>query len=392
MKNLIKIFCLVALIILVWLGATVWRPALYQLSLEILKKNGNHPVVTQPAATVPTVSEQTGASQVFKWFYRNQEYSLELKLSWQLYQEYLNSPKTYEYYGDLPNNWHEDFYGMFLKPRAGDQSVSYLAGELRRLAAAAKLNADETVELAMTFVQAIPYDATRNAKTDHARYPVETLYHQQGICSDKTFLAVALLRALGYGAAIFDFPDINHSAAGIQCPAADSLANSGYCYIETTNFFPIGFLPSVDAVEQDVLGQARGSSGQFDKVFDAAVLGQIEIYQASDGQQYQGLPRIKDRVNLAQALELGTAKDKEVLDAWQAPINSKLLEVNKADDRLKECQTSGRLSGCQGEVNAYNQAAGEYNQLVDNYRLRTKLYNDKVGQYNSLLKEFYPNK
>jgi hypothetical protein len=41
------------------------------------------------------------------------------------------------------------------------------------------------------------------------------------------------LRDLGYGTAIFFFPEENHEAVGIKCPLEESFYSSGYCFVET---------------------------------------------------------------------------------------------------------------------------------------------------------------
>ena len=45
---------------------------------------------------------------------------------------------------------------------------------------------------------------------------------------------VLLLKELGYGTALFYYPEQNHLAAGIKCPVKYSVEGSEYCFIETT--------------------------------------------------------------------------------------------------------------------------------------------------------------
>ena len=51
----------------------------------------------------------------------------------------------------------------------------------------------------------------------------------------------------------------------------DSIAGSGYCYGETTNYFPIGVIPN------NIDGQAQTNVYGFDTLFAESKLGTIEI-------------------------------------------------------------------------------------------------------------------
>jgi hypothetical protein len=59
---------------------------------------------------------------------------------------------------------------------------------------------------------------------------------------------VKLLKEIGYGTALLLYDQVNHMAAGIQCPletASYVSGNTGYCYIETTAPTRIGFKPEL---------------------------------------------------------------------------------------------------------------------------------------------------
>jgi len=92
---------------------------------------------------------------------------------------------------------------------------------------------DDQVRIAVSLVQKIPYD-WQGFKTGilTGRYPYEVLFDNMGVCGEKSKLLAYLLRGLGYGVALFSYPD--HEAVGIICPAQYNYKNSGYCFIETT--------------------------------------------------------------------------------------------------------------------------------------------------------------
>lgn len=100
-----------------------------------------------------------------------------------------------------------------------------------------------------------------------------------------------MLAKLGYGAAILDFPDINHSALGLACPREYSLDKSGYCYVETTNYFPVRVIPK--SINN---GQAQTDIAN-ESFFDRNNLGRLEIYQTSTGLSYQRMPILIAKLN-----------------------------------------------------------------------------------------------
>ncbi len=99
----------------------------------------------------------------------------------------------------------------------------------------------EQARIAISLVQNIPYEQsnksvslTTSQTTNYSRYPYEVLYDQHGICGEKTELLAFLLKELGYGTAFFYHAEENHESVGIKCPEKYSLAETGYCFVETT--------------------------------------------------------------------------------------------------------------------------------------------------------------
>lgn len=99
---------------------------------------------------------------------------------------------------------------------------------------------EDQVRIAISIVQNIPFGNSNETqvfgayKLNYSRYPYEVLYDMQGVCGEKTDLLIFLLKEMGYGTAFFYYPDENHEAFGIKCPAKRSLEGSGYCFVETT--------------------------------------------------------------------------------------------------------------------------------------------------------------
>ncbi len=99
----------------------------------------------------------------------------------------------------------------------------------------------EQMRIAVSLVQNIPYSASDktitllgNIETNYSRYPYEVLYDEAGICGEKTELLLFLLKEIGYEVAFFHHAFENHESVGIKCPEKYSMAETGYCFVETT--------------------------------------------------------------------------------------------------------------------------------------------------------------
>lgn len=112
-----------------------------------------------------------------------------------------------------------------------------LVKDIENLAPNNKVN---QARIAISLVQNIPWGASSKKinfagiSIDYSRYPYQVLYDDMGLCGEKSELLAYILRDLGYGVALFYYPDQNHEAVGVKCPAQDSLNGTGYCFVETS--------------------------------------------------------------------------------------------------------------------------------------------------------------
>lgn len=336
-----------------------------------------------PAPAPLPVTDVKNIRLSFKYQGLNRE--IFLPLSGNLYNSYAQAPKVYTYsLTDEPADLREAFYGLFFQLKPGDTAVNELVTLARSLAQSNNWSPDQLAEFLLALVQYIPYDHDKliSGNNSNPYYPYETLYLDKGVCSDKTFLAVLILRKLGYGAAILDFPDINHTAAGIACPQEYSLAGSGYCYIETTNYFPFSVIP------QNISGQATTSS-EFSSLFDPAILGRIEIRQKTSGQIYQGAAQVRQLVEGLKAAQLDLEARQSGLDAAQAALTSEENDLAAWRAQLDAYYQNGQLSAYNNLVGTYNAAVVKYNTDLEAYRLQVSAYNEAVATFNQLKKDFY---
>ena len=312
----------------------------------------------------------------FNWKYKSLRYTLTETLYKTAYNYYhdLTPKECYCSRDNCVNNLQakQECYRGFLKEADGDNTISQLALKIQSLGERSNLNDDEIVELTVAFVQSIPYDEERgkkmlsspdiNSTNSHdlrpLKYPYETLFENKGICSDKSILAAALIKQLGYGVSLLGYPTEKHMALGIKCLKDYSSYNSGYCYTEVTNLgYRIGVMPSRTNLSfSDMTIQPYG--GQHEIQDQGAELGTPEIYEISDGKSYT---KITDTVRMEQERQ------------------SLLKTINEEKNQLEYYKT--QLDFYQ-ETDDYE----DYNMLVPQYNALVRSYNNTVNKYNNLLK------
>lgn len=123
----------------------------------------------------------------------------------------------------------------FLKSIVTDRSQRrYLEPLVAKLLEHARGDADTAARIAISMVQMIPYRHI-NRHTNRWFFPYEVLYNQRGVCGNKSILLAALLKGLGFGAALLEYDAENHMALGISVPAEHCYRNTGYAFIESTS-------------------------------------------------------------------------------------------------------------------------------------------------------------
>lgn len=172
---------------------------------------------------------------------------IELTLHKSVYDYFKdNAPHEYSYhsyssYSDSPENWEVEYWSMFLT----NSNDEYVIEEIiHQITNATNDEGDIAVRTITRFVQGIPYDWNSYWNiTGNVKYPYETLYLNKGVCGEKSLLLAKLLIRLDYGVALFNYKNESHMAVGIKCPYEKSNFNSGYCFIESTDYYVIGKIP-----------------------------------------------------------------------------------------------------------------------------------------------------
>lgn len=171
--------------------------------------------------------------------------------------DYLDNTTITEDFFESENPNRENFHRLNIEDSVQEDFLKDLVVEVQN----SRVDEIERFRAAVSLVQNIPYGFSEKEdlifgefNLTHSRYPYEVIYDNQGVCGERSDLLVFLLRELGYGSAIFYFPEANHEFVGIKCPSEVSFRNTGYCSIETTSPSIISFDVS-EAVDGSVLGE-----------------------------------------------------------------------------------------------------------------------------------------
>lgn len=321
----------------------------------------------------PAFPEPSGPKLVtFSWKYDDRPYSLTLTLHQSVYGYYRSEPK-----GILLGK-EEEGLEKYLGLPAEDATIKELAVSISTLAAQNNLSEEQKVELAVAFVQSIPYDDQKavgeGAQTP--RYAYEVLYDNSGICSEKSFLAYTLLREMGYGTAVFAYPNENHMNIGIEAPIEYSTDQTGYSMVETTNRdIKIGIIPDLDPAS----GRARqiGVLPQFNIGNPGTTAGKNlsspVVYARTRGRKYSGVvKRFQARRELADI--------QKFLSAQVTVLDRQEIERDALRRRLDEYRAKNDVRAYNSLVNLYNKQAGELKGLITQY-------NEQVTRHNALLSD-----
>ncbi|MDO5843657.1 MAG: hypothetical protein Q4Q53_00730 [Methanocorpusculum sp.] len=129
------------------------------------------------------------------------------------------------------------YFSSFINNRANQEIYSQILDLFDKYSQEYSLTSDEYIELAVSYVQNITY----NTSCSSSKFPIETIFENNGDCDDKSILLAALLSEKGYDTALFFFEKDRHMTAAVKSgnETAYPQAN-GYSIIETTGLNYVG--------------------------------------------------------------------------------------------------------------------------------------------------------
>lgn len=380
-------------------GHYLGRPAdafriMKRLGLGITEEN----IEKIPVKDTSSRPRQTGDSieggkyMEYEWQYKGDEYSVGVELFESAYDHFRNRSRTIMYTGE-DEDWQKEYFELYLSREEGmQQALDRIVADIEKEVARRDLGEDGAAELALAFVQSIPYDQELaekilNEEEDaYMKYPYEVLYENKGTCGGKSFLAVLLFEELGYGTALFEFEEDNHLAPAIQCEQRHSNYNSGYCFSETTiERYPIGIMPESNPLSSEVSDETaeEGETG----TLDVGSLERGKIRRKTEGDMYTSMEKNIERVDAVNELKQEIGEQQDALEAQKKELDALQGELKELKEQLEEYEENE-------EYEKYNELLPEYNSKVkdakekaDEYNHLIKAYNTKVKEFNSLVKE-----
>lgn len=216
----------------------------------------------------PLASLMNSNKRSYSWVYDTQVFTIELALEKRLNDDYEDLKKNF----DLMKVLKDDDWSDYLQRLPGDTIVASIARQLTVMAELNNFNRRQLAELAITFVQSLPYDTDKAKelplfinKAALCLYgtPYQVLYQGMDICVGKSILGFALLQELEFGSALIMMPNNKHAAFAISCESGRGMRDSlDYYYIESTDRMAIGAFPLImDTKKVDQLRIALAKKG-----------------------------------------------------------------------------------------------------------------------------------
>ncbi len=345
--------------------------------------------------SIETNARKNGLSErTYTWGYKNKEYSIELNLFESVYKYYQNKSKVLTFDSqNISDDWHEQYFSLYLATDNAGGIFNDIAFKIKEQAKEQKLNKNETVELTLAFVQSIPYDnqlaEKMNTENVYMKYPYEVLYENKGVCGGKSFLAVLLFDRLGYGTSLFEFKEDNHLAAGIKCDKQYSTYNSGYCYAESTQEYPIGIIPENNPTrsQEAEISEIKDTNSIYTQSLNS--LATATVRRQTQGDIYTGTENNIKQLNTIKSLKKEISKQKKQLSIKQENLNLLQNELKKIKDKLQVYKENNEYEKYNDLLTSYNSKVAENKNQVEAYNSLVKEYNSNTNNYNKLLNDLY---
>lgn len=379
-------------------GALVMTPSSVPESVRSVEQDA---VAASAGKKLPAPEGEKTAA--FNWEYKGVKYAITVPLYLSFYQYYKTLPTGIPSDGGSASDHEAMRNEMLISGAVGDDAVHSLAQQLYTLGEKHRLTSDQLVEFVSVFVQTIPYDQGKldrrteglSGMTEKPSYPYEVLYENTGVCQDKSYLEYALLRELGYGVAIFLFPnpEDNHMAVGVQCPLAYSNYESGYCFVETTSLGNrIGMIPELIPKSRIAVSNVAVSvteDGQAVGEASYQSLGNVEILNQTDGKEYRGIIATIGTQKELERLRKTIENRNRELAVLGADIDSQKKALDAMEKKLKNLKDDERYDDYNDLVKKFNKALTAAQKDIKSYNDQVAANNAAVTRYRDLAEDFY---
>ena len=268
--------------------------------------------------TVATSVQETGlTARSFAYVLRGKSGTVNVNLYTSVYSEIssrLSPAACVRYNSDSSPCNDGEIRQYYLKYIDDSTQKKYLYSLVQSIKSRSS-NKDDQARIAISLVQQIPYDYSRlYSSSFKMRSPYEVLYDNKGVCSEKTLLLAYLLKELGYGVVLFEFPSQSHMAIGIKSSNQYDFRDSGYAFVETA-------APSIPTDSQgDYVGVGKLTSTP-------------KIYTVSDGISFDSISeeyRDSQSFNQIEAMSKnsGGVLDQNYYNIWLAVVQKYGLKTS----------------------------------------------------------------
>ena len=245
-----------------------------------------------------------------------------------------------------------NIYRAMVKDPDQGQAFSDLLNELNKVRSLQNLSDDEYLEFTTVYVQSLRYTSL---KQNFAKLPVETIVDGAGDCDDKSLLLAGLLAREGYSVALLSFEPEAHMAIGVS--SYDYLfKNTGYAFIETTNYSFIG----------EPTDKLVGNLSLHSDPTIIVINNGTKLYSSGNETQYiHNTYLMTDQKVKELASQLKRLND---------DLIAKQTRISELESKIDQLRNSDNI--------------GEYNSQVSTYTALTSIYNSRLTSYRQIYTEY----
>ena len=172
--------------------------------------------------------------KTFKWYSDSCQdpFSVTLNIDVDMYEHYCQVKRTFTIFGG--------HMAVYINDENNKALMEDIASQIKEQCDDYGYDEDQAIIEAINFVQSIPYELDIDSKgeEDYSKYPIETLYENNGDCEDSSMLLAGILKAMDYDVVFFWYLS-GHMAVGVKVDGMDEgkyfeYEGEKYFYIETT--------------------------------------------------------------------------------------------------------------------------------------------------------------
>jgi hypothetical protein len=310
------------------------------------------------------------------------EYIINLSIDNNKYNKAASLPKT-ALVNEGENLSTKKFYNLFLHDKNDEATLKNIINQIKKRSNGKEF---DVVQVIVNFVQSIPYEEARQQK-----YPIETLFLNKGDCSDKSILLAKLLSLAGYKTCLFVYENAKHMAVGIASKDKSTAYRSGYIYVESTGYNPIGDIPKefvggVKINEEPIIVNVNGGEypvegfNNLQKMYKS-----VEIKYGRD--YFNTTKKGKIILETISKLDLELKSVKKLLDRKHKEV--KVVEKTFIDNNCKGDLETEKYNTCLSIQKSLNQKNIEYNRLVERFNINNNTRNNNIQLLNEINRNNY---